>query len=152
MVRGKKKEKEEYLNGNLNKISNFPKPCPLLTSLCKVVDIWLTNKIEKELSKNMNIRWKEYLCVLWSYRLRFMKWRTEKWLYGIFKECKFVIDERMYVEKEVVYVWFNVVNRRRYVGETGCDLCTRMKQHIREMKVDKFKKVYKGFRKLNLSD
>ena len=90
-----------------------------LTRAAKVIDEWLMEKIGIELNKGV-VRWKAKVLVWYKWRVKFMRWRLEKWIPGIMRECEIDFQDigDWYEEQNVVYVIFNLRNRKRYIGET----------------------------------
>ena len=58
-----------------------------LTRAAKVIDEWLMEKIAKEIGRTV-VRWKARVLVWYKWRIKFMRWRLEKWIPGIMKECE----------------------------------------------------------------
>ena len=90
-----------------------------LTRAAKVIDEWLVEKIGKEIDRTV-VRWKARVLIWYEWRIKFMRWRREKWIPGIMRECEIEVRgvRDCFEEQEVVYVIFNLRNRRKYIGET----------------------------------
>jgi hypothetical protein len=113
-----------------------------LCKVAKLVDKVLVSCVKAEL-EGKTVRWKERIGRLIWQRIRFIRWREEKWLGGILAECEYNLDEEMMEEKGLVYVIFNLGNRKRYVGETLQTLRKRYSGHFGETKRNKWRRKVK---------
>ena len=122
-----------------------------MTRAVKVIDEWLMEKIGKEIGKGV-VRWKTRVLVWYKWRVKFMRWRLEKWVPGIMKECEIDVNGKQdcYEEQDVVYVIFNLRNRKRYIGETKQWLRNRIIAHMNECKRGRVSKKAKEMNDMGL--
>ena len=104
-----------------------------LTGFAKLIDGVLMTMVRSEL-KRKQVRWLKRMSYLYYWRVMFLRWRREKWLPGLVSEMRMELDERMLAKTNVVYVFFNLLSRKRYIGETRQGLNNRVGQHWREVK------------------
>ena len=123
-----------------------------LTKAVKVIDGWLMEQIGKEITKKV-VRWKTRVLIWYKWRVRFMRWRLERWIPGIMRECEIDIHgiQDCYEEQDVVYVIFNLRNRKRYIGETKQWLRNRIIAHMNECKRGRFSKKTKEMNDMGLN-
>ena len=107
--------------------------CKKLTGYAKLIDDVLIRVARHELGRK-NVRWLKRMTYIYYWKMMMLRWRREKWLPGIVCEMRLELDERMLEETNVVYVFFNLLSRKRYVGETKQGLNNRVGQHWREVK------------------
>ena len=107
--------------------------CRELTAYAKLIDKMLVDVVRFEL-KRKSVRWMKRMTYLYYWRVRMMRWRRERWLPGVMSEMRLELDERMLERTGVVYVFFNLLSRKRYVGETRQGMNKRVGQHWREVK------------------
>ena len=122
-----------------------------LTRAAKVIDEWLMEQIGREISRGV-VRWKARVLVWYKWRVKFMRWRLEKWIPGILKECEIDVlgTQDCYEEQDVVYVIFNLRNRKRYIGETRQWLRNRIIGHMNECKRGRYSKKTKEMNDMGL--
>ena len=64
------------------------------------------------------VRWRRDMAPLWTLRMKLFRWRREKWIEEIVRMSLINFDKvEMFDEREIVYVWVNVINKRKYIGE-----------------------------------
>ena len=107
--------------------------CKELTAFAKLIDNILIEIVKHELRRK-KVRWMKRITYLYFWRIRMMRWRREKWVPGVVSEMRIELDERMLEKTDVVYVFFNLLSRKRYVGETKQGMNKRIGQHWGEVK------------------
>ena len=105
----------------------------VMTMVAKVIDGWIIREVSKEIKRKV-IRWKVRMSVWYKWRFKFMRWRQERWIPGILSECDIWNVDEWYENENVVYVYMNLRNRKRYIGETKQMLRARMSGHMKECK------------------
>ena len=136
---------EGVIEGSSRKkrIGNFEKFIhPELTKKAKFIDSIIILILETSFNRS-RIVWKE--IQFWMlFRVKLLRWRAEKWTDEILAACDIDFPNlgELFEVVEVVYVMFNLVSKKRYVGETGVKLKTRLKGHKRDFD-KKIRRTYK---------